>query len=406
MTKPRHVHVSDLREAARLATTATVGLTDLVEALHGVIRDGPGLLGTPPTGRTRGVTGLVYRGVRGVTRALGSGAEAVLGRLVPLLRPSRSSVEREAVLAALNGVLGDHLEATASPLAIRMEVRHRGQVVPSGGSKAPAPGESRRLLLLVHGLCMNERAWDAAEAPGSSPWSTLERALEAKELRIRYNSGLHVSTNGRRLANLLEEVVAGRPGPVEEIAIVAHSMGGLVARSACHYAAAAGHSWPRLLHAVVFLGTPHHGAPLERIGNLAELALAATPWSDPFARLGKIRSAGITDLRHGSLLDDDWEGHDRFAHRHDDRLTVPLPPGLKCFAIAASAGHRRGLHGDVLFGDGLVPVASALGHHAEPARSLPFPASRTRVFSGMKHLDLLSRPEVVEQVGAWLKAPG
>ena len=249
---------------------------------------------------------------------------------------------------------------------------------------------------------MNERAWDAAEGAPASAWDDLARDLGATGLRLRYNSGLHVSTNGRQLAGLLEALVERWPRPVEEIAIVAHSMGGLVARSACHYAAAAGHAWPRRLRTLVFLGTPHHGAPLERIGNLAQLALAATPWSAPFARLGKIRSAGITDLRHGSLLDEDWEGRDRFAHGHDDRLAVPLPAGVRCFAIAASAGRRRG-----------APRGRPLRRRPRPGRErprpprrarplAPFPGSRTRVFSGMKHLDLLSRPEVVEQVGAWL----
>ncbi len=406
MPKPRHLLPSDLREAARLATTATIGLTDLVEALHGVVASGPGPLGRRPDGRTRGLTGLVYRSVRGVTRAAGAGVDALLGRLVPLLGPPASSAERDAVLAALNGVLGDHLAATGSPLAIAMEVRHGERtVVPSTGPlRGTVAGASGRLLLLVHGLCMSERAWDRAGTGTGAPFAELAGGLGATGLRLRFDSGLHVSTNGRRLAGQLETLVETWPCPVEEVSIVAHSLGGLVARSAVHYGRAAGHRWPARLRSLVFLGTPHHGAPLERIGHLAQLALEATPWSAPFARLGKVRSEAITDLRHGSLLDEDRAGRDRFARGRDDRVHVPLPAGVRCFAVAASAGRRRGLHGEVLLGDGLVPVASALGRHAEPARTLAFPDSRTRVFSGMKHLDLLSRPEVAGQVGAWLRA--
>ncbi|UUZ51461.1 GPI inositol-deacylase [Massilia sp. B-10] len=96
------------------------------------------------------------------------------------------------------------------------------------------------------------------------------------------------------------------PVAVDELLIVAHSMGGLVARSACHAAQEEGHSWPGLLRKMAFLGTPHHGAPLERGGNWVHLVTDLSAYSAPFSRLAKIRSAGITDLRHGSVLDEDW----------------------------------------------------------------------------------------------------
>ena len=78
-------------------------------------------------------------------------------------------------------------------------------------------------------------------------------------------------------------------------------MGGLVARSASHQAAA-GAAWPRQLRDLVFLGTPHLGAPLERRGRGVDL-LSAPPHARALALLGRTRSAGITDLRHGALLD-------------------------------------------------------------------------------------------------------
>ncbi len=402
----RHIHPSDVREAARLATSATAGLTDLVEALHGVIAAGPPPLARTPDGRTRGLTRLVYRNVRGVTRAVGSGVDALLARLVPLLKVPDSTPERDAVLAVLNGVLGDHLEEVGSPLALPMELRLGGRplLLEADALRRDVPGARGRLLVLVHGLCMDERVWDRVENASLPAFGALARDLGATELRLRYDSGLHVSTNGRRMAGLLEALVASWPVAVEEISIVAHSMGGLLARSAGHYGAAAGHTWPRRLRDLVFLGTPHHGAPLERIGNLSQLVLGATPWSAPFARLGKIRSAGITDLRHGNLLDEDWEGHDRFAHRPDDRAFVSLPAGVRAFAVAASTGEKPAARGRRIPGDGLVPVESALGHHAEPARSLPFPEGRTRILFETGHLDLLSRPQVVEQVVAWLRS--
>ena len=182
-------------------------------------------------------------------------------------------------------------------------------------------------------------------------------------------------------------------------------MGGLVARSACHYGPIAGHAWPRHLRRLAFLGTPHLGAPMERGGNWVDAVLGAAPYAAPFARLGKIRSAGITDLRHGNVLDEHWEGRDRFARAHDIPRFVPLPDGVDCYAMAATTGKKRGDLRDRLLGDGLVPVSSALGLREGSRRSLRIPKSRQWIGYGMSHLDLLGRTEVSDRLVRWF-APG
>jgi hypothetical protein len=154
--------------------------------------------------------------------------------------------------------------------------------------------------------------------------------------------------------------------------------------------------------ALVFLGTPHHGAPLERGGHWVEALLGVSPYSAAFVRLGRIRSAGVTDLRHGSLLDDDWHGRDRFAHGHDTRTPVALPAGIPCYAIAAVAGQRAGPLATRLVGDGLVPLDSALGRHDDPRRALAFASLNTRIVRRTHHLDLLSSPTVTRQLLRWL----
>jgi pimeloyl-ACP methyl ester carboxylesterase len=188
-------------------------------------------------------------------------------------------------------------------------------------------------------------------------------------------------------------------------AIVGHSMGGLVARSAWHYGTAAGHTWPALLRHMVFLGTPHHGAPLERGGNWIDIVLGMSRYTVPFARLGKLRSAGITDLRHGYLVDEDWRGRDRFARSGAHRRALPLPANVRCQAIAVTTGKEVGGLGDRLLGDGLVPVASALGRHPEAERDLGFAPEAQWTGRDMNHLDLLSSPEVYRQIRNWLERP-
>jgi hypothetical protein len=400
MTKTTHFHPSDLRGFARLATQATAGLADLVEAMHGTVSRRGGAGGAKTPAGTRGIAGLVYRSVRGVTRLVGGGLDVLLGQLRPALPGRASSPEREAVLAALNGVLGDYLVATGNPLAIPMSLRRDGRALAleTRALAAAFPRAGGKLAVLAHGLCMNDLQWNRE---GHDHGEVLARELGYSCVYLHYNSGLHTSTNGRALADLLELLVGQWPHRVEELAIVAHSMGGLVARSACHYGPLAGHAWPRHLRRLAFLGTPHLGAPMERAGNWVDAVLGATPYTAPFARLGKIRSAGITDLRYGNVLDEHWEGRDRFARAHDVQRFVPLPRGVDSFAMAATTGNKRGDLRDRLLGDGIVPVRSALGLREDSERSLWFPKSRQWIGYGMKHLDLLGRTEVSDRLVRW-----
>jgi pimeloyl-ACP methyl ester carboxylesterase len=393
--------LSDLRGASRLAIDATIGLTELVEALHQNIARLPGAPDVTHPRRARGITGLVYRAVRGVTGLVGGGIDAVLARLLPMLGESSPSSGREAVLAALNGVLGDYLTATRNPLAISMCLRRNGRPLDLAREPlATAIGQpTGKLAVLVHGLCLNDLQW---QRQGHDHGAALARDLGYTPVYLHYNSGLHVSTNGRAFAGLIEVLLEQWPVAVEELVMIGHSMGGLVSRSACHYGAESGHKWPTQLRKLVFLGTPHHGAPLERGGHWVDVILGTSAYTAPFARLGKIRSAGVTDLRHGSLLDEDWEGRDRFADSRDLRRPVPLPDRVECYAIAATTGKRAGDLSDRLLGDGLVPVSSALGRHADPRRALSFPESRQWIGYGMNHLDLLGHPGVYAVVRRWL----
>ena len=353
------ISISDLRGYSRLAVDATLGVTDLVEAEHANILRLP-FLAASATGRTRGITGLVYRNIRGVTRLVGVSLDALLAQLDAALDPASTSAEREAVQAAANGVLGDHLAASANPLAIPMRLRRDGQPLDltTPALAAALPQATSRILVLAHGLCMNDRQW---RRKGHDHSAALAADAGFTPVYLHYNSGLHVSTNGRALAGQLEALLGAWPVPVDELVILGHSMGGLLARSACYYGELAGHAWPRHLRKIVFLGTPHHGTTFERGGNWVTVALGVSRYTAAFARLGKIRSAGITDLRYGSLLDEDWEDRDRFARDRDTRRIVPLPEGVLCYAIGAAIPTGESVPSALLLGDGLVPLRSALG---------------------------------------------
>lgn len=392
--------VDDLRGATRLAIDATRGVTGLVEAMHTTIASGPAILGHPLAAPANLANRLVYGSIRGVTRLVGAAIDLALAPLAPLLGTSSPGAEREAVLAAVNGVIGDHLYESGNPLAIAMQLRHRGEPLELSPDalRRTLPHARRKLLVLVHGLCMTDRQWTRHDHDHGA---ALAGELGYTPVHALYNTGLHISSNGHALAAELERLVAAWPAPLDEIVLIGHSMGGLVARSACHAGEAAGHTWRPQLRALIALGSPHHGAPLERSGHGIDRALGISPYVAPFRRLGRIRSAGITDLRFGNVLDEHWRGHDRFAHHGDQRrpLPLPLPADVACYAIAGTLATAPA---DRLPGDGLVPVASALGVHPDPALTLGFPEAHRRIVLGTAHLELLAASEVYTTMRSWL----
>lgn len=391
---------SDLRGASQLVTEAVGGVVDTVEAMHRNVSGLAPIVGPSRKGPTRGITGLVYRNVRVISRVAGVGIDAALTQFAPLLKYQGVSGKRERALATLNGVLGDYLVATDNPLAIPMRFRKDGHALQleRKSLKEAFPEPSTRLLVMVHGLCMNDLTWQRGD---HNHGDQLARCLGYTPLYLHYNSGRHISTNGREFADLLERLVQVWPVPVDELVIFGHSMGGLLARSACHYGRAAGHTWPDRLSKLVFLGTPHHGSPLERVGNRVDTLAGVSPYVAPIGRLGKIRSAGVKDLRWGNILDEDWDAVEP-EHPHDTRAAVTLPEGTKCFAIAATMQSRPDGTGAFTRGDGLVPVMSALGLHNDEHRALPIPPSHQSVVYGVSHFDLLDNPEVYERVHDWL----
>lgn len=187
----------DVRGGVRLVIDGVQGVTGIVEAMHHRIARVSAPLGTVRDEPTRGITGLVYRGIRGTTGLVGQGLDAALAGVQALLTASwrdlpeaEAAPRRDAVVSALNGVVGDHLERTGNPLAIAMTLRTR--------EAAPGP----RLLLLIHGLCMNDRQW---MRDGHDHGMALSKALGLTPVYARYNTGRHISVNGRELANRLED---------------------------------------------------------------------------------------------------------------------------------------------------------------------------------------------------------
>ena len=386
---------------ARFGTLARGIHSAAAERIFGML----GPVGAPVRVMHDGISSLAYGSVAMSLRTVPRAAGTMLASTVPAgAQRLADSPGGSIALGALNGMYGDAIARDAAALALDLTVRRGGREVQTdtAGLTAAYPDASPRLAVFVHGLCETEQAWDL------TPFAAQERARHSygRRLRddlgytpvyVRYNTGLHISDNGRRLAEVLEHLTRGWPQPVEEIVLVGHSMGGLVARSACHYAEGADSDWGRAVRHVFCLGTPHLGAPLERAANRAGWALGRLPETRPFADLVNARSAGIKDLRFGSCVEADWCDCDPDEYLRDRCTEVPFLGCATYYFIGATLSQNP----DSRLGDLLVQYVSASGNG--PSRRIPFEAENGRHLAGANHLQLLNHPAVYEQMRAWLE---
>lgn len=306
----------------------------------------------------------------------------------------------EHAVSALNAWFGDYLEETDNGLQQPMAFYRDLRPIEPEDLEAPTTG---KVCVLVHGLGCNEASWryPAAHA-GGDYGQLLERDHGYMPLYLRFNTGLRISENGERLAALLERFCAQHGGAVEELLLIGHSLGGLVVRSACHLGSEAGHGWISRVRHVVYLGSPHQGAPLEKATNVATniLDLFDTTATRVVRDLLNTRSAGVKDLRYGNLVANDWLDHDPDELLNNRRVPVPW---------LATANHHcvvgQAVQGVNTFGDAMVPTASAAGAaHGQPPGA---PAVKdVRVAGGVDHLSLAHHPAVYEHIENWVKHHG
>jgi pimeloyl-ACP methyl ester carboxylesterase len=353
--------------------TRAVGGTH--EALTDVVRTGLTPLG--PVGRlpfeaTALMARFNFAAVESVARGVGAVAAPLLeASAAPDARRASEHPPTVAWLAALGAAFGDRLvgDHRVRALTVPMSIRERGALVeidPDRSEDDPAEDPCPTVVVFVHGLGNHESMWgqsylEAARSQGATP------------LTVRYTTGQAIADSGAELADLLDRLVGTWPVAVERIVLVGHSMGGLVIREGL---ARAGH-WRGLVSDVITLGTPHAGAPLERVA-VRGLALAASvPVTAPFAALGDERSTGIKDLGIAAVAapspGPDWHLVAATLRQQD--------------AVGAVGRARSGLLGPL--GDGLVTVDSAFAVEAHLT-------ARRLVIDDASHMALLDHPDAVD----------
>jgi pimeloyl-ACP methyl ester carboxylesterase len=349
-------------------------------------------------GIARGVYGALAAGTKTLVRAGGVAAGAVLK---PDARAIDESVRGRLAVGALNGAFGDALLRRNNALALEMSLRSRGRnVEPTRpGLAAAFPGAGPRLAVFLHGLCETDDAWNIGASRHLPYGPRLETELGYTPLYIRYNSGRHISENGRDLAELLARVVENWPTELHEIAIIGHSMGGLVARSACHYGASV--EWIGKLRHVFTLCAPHRGAPLEQATHAASSALRRLPETRGLANALDARSAGIKDLRYGSLLDEDWLDQDAETLLRGTAREIPFLETCNHYFVSATLSRNSDSRSARIIGDLLVLGPSAWAHGGRGQRT-QFPVEHYRHVGGASHFAVLNHPAIYDQIKRWL----
>lgn len=341
----------------------------------------------------------------GLSAAFPQGGDAAADMLPETPVPLHSTIMGtkawigDATLGLLNAAVGDHLHRSGSELDLAMVLRIGDQYVQPERAALEAALKSieatAKVAVFVHGLGTTEWSWCLeAQAYYGDPETTfasmLARDLGFTPIFIRYNTGRHVSENGRSFAALLEELALAYPVPIEDLSVFGHSMGGLVSSSACHHAEEHDMAWTKLLRRVFYFGSPHQGAPLARLGHALTETLGQVdlPATKILSRILEARSAGVHDLYNGAIVDEEWLTHHPLA-----RDALPLDHAAHYFVSASvteDADHPVGK----IIGDLLVRVSSASGPKMSE-RAFPID---TRHYGGVMHHHLQNHPGVYEQV--------
>ena len=233
---------AEIRDTAKMAGTVLGGGVELIEDLHMAIAR----RSFRTEGSKRGPTQATHTGSPARCTAWLPGcprrprlAASVAAAGVPTASPLAATRLGTPPSRLLNGMWGDRLTAARSSLAFEMTVRHgHADLALTAEAVGDAfPSATGQLAVFVHGLCETDDSWRPSQrrqrTTGALDFGQ-RLAVDAGStpIYIRYNSGLHVSNNGAALGRLLDALIAVWPVPVRELALVGHSMGGLVVRQA------------------------------------------------------------------------------------------------------------------------------------------------------------------------------
>ncbi|MES2884778.1 MAG: alpha/beta fold hydrolase [Pseudomonadota bacterium] len=401
--------IGEIRGSVKLAGKTFEHLTSRIHEFHRAISDMPfnampavpgvkdGSEGTRAI--HDGITDGVYGVIKGIGGALFKQADVALKLAERNFQPATQTaaaitppaIARDNLVSAISGLIGDAMSQERNPLRVKLGFYREGHRTSLSAPVLAAtyPEATGKLVVFIHGLCCNEHSW-RLYAEQHTPYGDQLAAKGYTPLYVRYNSGLHISLNGRTLARQIDKLVSLWPVPVTEVVLIGHSMGGLVARSAAYKAAKSNMTWPAKVSHILCLGTPHTGAPLEQFVHAATPVLEAFPLSRPLAKVLAVRSEGIRDLRHGFVADEHWKKRTTEERTADARTEIPRIASVKYHFIGSSIGLDEHHWLGKAIGDGLVKLPSSTARELADAD--------TATLYSAHHMQLLNHPAIYKEI--------
>ena len=302
----------------------------------------------PDHERTMGTQGDERRGLVGLLRSVGATAARVAGTAASWAAERAASGMPSA--QRLEGWAAAVVSMAAPPWRVATGAwawwQSRAACTPASVVPPPPPAGRRRMVLVAGlGSSSTSASVDDVDTAGLGyaagdvvrfsyrGGTTLERSYDSADTQV------DIRQSGRRLRELLEQLAAADPGvPID---VVAHSQGGLVARSAL------GARAPPGVATLVTLATPHSGADAATALALVRRTGRGDAAAEAVSRLGLGRidptSASLAQLSEAS----------EFVRQLN---AGPLPEGVRVTSIAARADlavaaprtHLRGAHNVVV----------------------------------------------------------
>jgi triacylglycerol lipase len=168
----------------------------------------------------------------------------------------------------------------------------------------PAGADGRRPVVLLHGFAMNR-----------TNWIWLGRRLARRGIGPLYGTSYFSPQSVRRsaeqLARFIERVVAKQGA--ERVDIVAHSLGGVVAR---YYIERLGGA--KRVRRVVTIGSPHNGTVIARLGVLFPSARETIAGSSFYSDLGPLVA------REGIAFTSVWSRADAIIEPPESSSIAPV----------------------------------------------------------------------------------
>jgi len=298
----------------------------------------------------------------------------------------------------LNGLMGDTMAEKGNNALINMSFRFKSRDVEVENLKDhfDFTKYNGKVVLVIHGLMNDESIWQSeANEKTQRLGSLLEKEDKANFLYIRYNTGLHISENGRTFSDLIQQFINKYPS-ANELVIISHSMGGLVTRSAGYYADIQKQSWIKQLKKVFLIGVPNEGSYVAKVAYMTQYFFRKIDPSenDSVAKFFDVRSNGIKDLSFGYLTDEDWLNAKDGNERNIETSKVYPLPDVDYYLIAGTvADKKKRSRIFTFFGDGLVEKESALSNLFK-TNTIKSGKVEMKLFTGENHLSLLESEKV------------